>query len=152
MKVCPNCKKNKSDSDFYCDKRSKNGLQTYCKICQREKRKPRPAKFREQDKKYAQCYYTKHKEQYKNYRNKSRYGLTTEERETLIDSVDRCCEVCGAEERFESRGLFIHHNHDTGEVEGVLCNTCNGAAGLLGDDFERAYALFNFLGRKRKEN
>ena len=34
MKTCLNCKKRKEDSEFYKNNKSKDGLTSYCKICQ----------------------------------------------------------------------------------------------------------------------
>jgi len=43
----------------------------------------------------------------------------------------------------------IDHNHSTGEVRGVLCNSCNSALGLLEEDDSKILAL---LAYNRKHN
>ena len=35
----------------------------------------------------------------------------------------------------------VDHNHETGEVRGLLCNNCNRAFGLLGDNVEIVRSL-----------
>jgi len=148
-KVCSKCKKKKSETKFYKNTQTPSGLCSWCKSCTKEYKKT--PKRREYQHKYFRKYYAEHKEQYKNYTNKNRYGFTTEERESLIASKDNKCECCGAKEIDEKRGLFIDHNHQTGKVRGVLCNTCNGAAGLLYDDSDLAYSLFKYLERTGNE-
>jgi hypothetical protein len=60
----------------------------------------------------------------------SRYGLSVEQARALLLRSGGACELCGR----RSRKLVIDHAHDTGLIRGVLCNGCNVAIGLLGDD------------------
>ena len=67
-----------------------------------------------------------------------RFGLT-------IDQVAeyeeiRACEVCGSDVK-----LCIDHNHETGEIRGILCGGCNTALGMAGDDPDRLRALATYL-------
>ena len=43
-----------------------------------------------------------------------------------IKAGNRKCEICGGID-----DLYIDHNHDTGEIRGVLCFTCNVGLGKL---------------------
>ena len=150
-KVCSKCKQSKPKSEFTKDKSRRDGLIVWCKQCRLEyQRLPREVDRR---RKYSKKYYAEHKEQCANYRNHFRYGLTTKERENLLDSVGRRCEACGIKEEYLTKGLFIHHNHQTNKVEGVLCSNFNFAIGLLGNDSTRIRALLSFLEQiNRKEN
>jgi len=55
MKICVCCKIEKSFTDFCADKRAKDSLYSYCKVCKaikvKEKRKKNPEKTKEQTKK-----------------------------------------------------------------------------------------------------
>lgn len=53
------------------------------------------------------------------------------------------CAIC----KKEPNGirLGVDHNHNTGNIRGLLCFKCNSAIGLLGEDMERLLAAINYL-------
>lgn len=51
-KKCPGCKQVKPSSDFYKAAKNKDGLQSYCKICKKEKFKINKEYIKEYNKKY----------------------------------------------------------------------------------------------------
>ncbi len=72
---------------------------------------------------------------------KRRYGLTPEQ---VADMETRGCAVCGTTEWMGRHSRpHIDHDHQTGQVRGLLCHNCNLALGHLHDDpelVERALA------------
>lgn len=57
-----------------------------------------------------------------------RYGITVEQMRELLN-ID-CCEIC--ERGFEEAGRkVIDHCHITGEIRGILCDSCNTTLGQL---------------------
>ena len=66
---------------------------------------------------------------------KRRYGLTRSQYETLLYLQGGRCAICrrGPEGSGKKR-LTVDHDHETGEVRGLLCNHCNAAIGNLRDD------------------
>lgn len=76
---------------------------------------------------------------------KAKYGLTEDEYDLLLAAQGGVCAICG---RFETvkRGsnvsrLSVDHDHATGQVRGLLCQSCNVICGMFRDDSARA-ALF----------
>ena len=57
------------------------------------------------------------------------YGLTESDYYKLEAESGGVCAICGREVK-----LFVDHNHDTGEIRGLLCMLCNTAIGKLRDD------------------
>lgn len=53
------------------------------------------------------------------------------------------CEICGAEPR--DRRLCVDHNHETGEIRGLLCFKCNIALGWFKEDTERLWSAGKYL-------
>jgi hypothetical protein len=43
------------------------------------------------------------------------------------------------------RQWVVDHNHDTGEVRGILCHSCNTALGRFGDDVWLLQAALDYL-------
>jgi hypothetical protein len=52
------------------------------------------------------------------------------------------CEACGAE---GDQPLRLDHDHDSDELRGALCNTCNVALGMVHDDPRRLRALADYI-------
>jgi hypothetical protein len=67
-----------------------------------------------------------------------KYGISEEEFDLLVESQDRRCAICRRPETIMRRGklsrLSVDHDHTTGLVRGLLCQTCNSTLGLLRDD------------------
>lgn len=59
---------------------------------------------------------------------KKRYGITVEQYDLLLKSQKGVCAICGGNNLDEKR-LSVDHDHNTGEVRGLLCNTCNRKLG-----------------------
>jgi len=66
----------------------------------------------------------------------SRYGITIDDYDLMMERQDGACAICGATEAAASRfhSFAVDHDHETGIVRGLLCIACNRAIGLLGDD------------------
>lgn len=79
------------------------------------------------------------------------YGITLEEYNAILLSQNNVCAICGKVNIFNSKftnkrmSLSVDHNHETGKIRGILCNNCNRAMGLFGDDTEILYKAINYL-------
>lgn len=58
-----------------------------------------------------------------------RYGVEREEYEAILARQGGVCGICGRDEK-----LVIDHDHETGEIRGLLCHRCNFALGAVEDD------------------
>lgn len=82
------------------------------------------------------------------------YGITIEDYERMKEEQGGRCLACGDEETPETnptgarRFLVVDHDHDTGEVRGLLCFQCNKGLGHFKDDPGRLIAAFLYLERK----
>lgn len=63
------------------------------------------------------------------------YGITPEE---YVERRKASCAICGRfdanEEGKRGQGMHVDHDHDTGELRGTLCPTCNRGLGSFKDD------------------
>jgi hypothetical protein len=64
----------------------------------------------------------------------------------------KLCESCGKEPNGRYRILFLDHCHASGAFRGWLCNKCNIAFGLIGDNLEGVKALLEYAIRTSVHN
>lgn len=79
------------------------------------------------------------------------YGITVERYDEILASQGGVCAICGQASR-QTHGttgttfsLSVDHCHDSGRVRGILCNDCNRAIGLLGDNIELLERAIRYL-------
>lgn len=65
------------------------------------------------------------------------YKLTPEQYDAISAWQQHVCYVCGQPEPVKNRRLSVDHNHDTGEIRGLLCSRCNPIIGKLERAFKR---------------
>lgn len=61
-----------------------------------------------------------------------RYGISVEQYRAAVEAQGGVCAVCFQPCRTQQR-LCVDHNHQTGEVRGLLCRRCNAGLGYLED-------------------
>jgi len=72
------------------------------------------------------------------------YGLSEESYRDMVDKTKGCCPICGkglTDGRY-GMSLAIDHDHTTGKVRGIICNTCNKG---LGHFFDNISSLTNAI-------
>ena len=105
MRKCTDCGEKKPESEFGTqDSKRKDPLKTQCKRCLREKRMIR------------------------------QYGIGFDEYNEMFKEQGGECAICKTHQNELDKPLYIDHDHDTGDVRGLLCMKCNTALGLLQDD------------------
>ena len=67
-----------------------------------------------------------------------RYGITDRDLAEMAEKQDHCCAICGQRETDKRGGLVKHlavdHDHKTGKIRELLCQSCNTALGKFKDD------------------
>jgi len=113
MKTCTKCQITKEFTEFGAHKAGKNGLRSECKQC----RKSRPYDRKVQLNRYL----------------KSAYNITLEDYDAMLAEQNGVCFLCGTDNPGKYGRFSVDHNHETGEVRGLLCNQCNVGLGALQD-------------------
>jgi len=166
MKTCTKCKINKPRDEFCGDKRNKNGLQSHCKICQREYRKTPEGRI-----KYMASmrrYYstpkgnTKYKANLRKYmitpkgkevkRNidlKHRYDITIEEYNKMLEDQGGVCAICGTDKTGGKGRFCVDHDHETDKIRGLLCRNCNLLLGNAKDSIKTILKASQYLSQSK---
>lgn len=116
MKICSKCNIEKNESEFYYIA-SKGIYRGDCKSCNSAKaskwNKENPSKRSVNGRKN---------------RLKALYGMTEEQFNQMKANQGNGCAIC--ERKLK---LVVDHDHDTGKIRGLLCNSCNRGIGYLQD-------------------
>lgn len=149
-KICSVCKEEKPLSDFYPAPRYKFGVTARCRPCTMEATNTWRAANAEKTRESAKRHYYKDHERSKELQRKrkmrSQYGLEPEEFDQMLVDQDGVCAVCGGVQS-NGRRLAIDHNHETGEVRGLLCDSCNHGLGNFRDDPHLMKTAIKYLRR-----
>lgn len=77
---------------------------------------------------------------------KSRYGITLEDYETMLQEQGGSCAICKSLEPGDKNLNFhVDHCHATNKVRGLLCNTCNLGLGYFHDSVEDLTNAIEYL-------
>ena len=121
MKTCSKCKIEKEDSEFFKRTGRKCGLTSSCKKCIA----------------VSKIGYVRNPVKQKNYDLNRSYGITVNEYDSLLEKQNYSCGICGESAAEKTKGrkkyLCVDHDHETGLIRGLLCDSCNRALGLFGD-------------------
>jgi hypothetical protein len=85
---------------------------------------------------------------------RAKYGLEPGDYEKLMAAQNNSCAICGVKESVGRGGqltrLCVDHNHETGQVRGLLCAACNKGLGIFKDDFRLVANAATYLIKKDK--
>jgi hypothetical protein len=148
MKRCKHCGEFKPLDAFYGEKGGRDGKRPECKSCTSARRKKWYQENREREIARVKVWQQANPERLKAWREKNRdrrneqmreihlrnkFGLTPEEYDRILEAQDGVCALC---ESPPTPGISLHvdHDHDPGEIRGLLCVRCNNALGLFRED------------------
>jgi len=124
LKQCARCKEIKNISEYHKSSRNVDGLKCYCKKCRKELSVEKGWTRKSNNKRTPMDNFV--------FKLKNLYGVTYEDFLKLLDEQNNKCLICNKHiER--GRGLHIDHNHETGEIRGLLCDKCNVGLGSFKD-------------------
>lgn len=89
--------------------------------------------------------------EYKKYQrecfDRSRYKLEPEHKQALIDAQKNSCAICGYMFGQKIGDMKVDHNHETGNVRGLLCDHCNRGLGFFRDNQDNLKKAISYLAR-----
>ena len=130
-KTCTKCGEEKPTDDFYHQRRS-------CKVCMRA---------------YLKAHAASRPHYHRNRNLLRRYGIGIDEYQTLLANQNFACSICTVEisdtlEYKRKLPVVVDHNHETGEVRGILCSMCNLVLGHARESTEILYRAIVYLSER----
>ena len=132
--LCTRCKEKKEWSEFYLrtEVSKKTGLKlkySHCRACHREQRR---------------IDYPRHRDRETDWNLRSKYGIGKEDYDLMLLEQGGTCKICNKEGHVRKKGsrkgkagtpipLSVDHNHETGQIRGLLCLNCNTGIGHFKD-------------------
>lgn len=155
LKACRRCGELKSIADdFHRRRKESEGRVAVCKACHSEKLQDYFADPVNRARRFAaQKQYHELSRPRTRARSLQKYGITPGEYDRMYDEQDGLCAICLSQRSRlgtgASRGdvLCVDHDHESGRVRGLLCQRCNRAIGLLGDDHDVLLSAIDYLQR-----
>lgn len=113
--------------------------------------------FDHKDRVSRNAYNRAHRQQYPDYYRASdlrrNFGIDLADYQRMFVEQKGVCAICSepeTEKRLgKTRWLAVDHDHETGDVRGLLCQSCNKAVGLLRDNPELARGAAAYLEKHR---
>jgi len=130
MKRCCTCKQLKIVTEFHKNSSVKDGLNAQCKNCNKIVKK----KYRKNNKAKIKDY------------NLKQYGISLDGYNKIFQKQQGKCAICGIHQSELYRSLDVDHNHNSGKVRGLLCNSCNMKLGIFEAQFDN---FINYLRRQK---
>lgn len=77
--------------------------------------------------------------------NLRRYGLTWSTYLDMLEKQGGVCAICDIPATECTKGLYVDHNHTTGEVRALLCLHCNSALGYVRESLDVTLSLAKYI-------
>jgi hypothetical protein len=149
MKRCKKCGEVKPLGAFYRAAGMKDGHRSECKSCHQAKQRrwyqanrahaiAEVKRWQQENKEHLHAYRRDYRQRRRNEERdaylRRTFGITQADYEDLLLRQGGGCAICGRTPGKIS--LHVDHDHETGEIRGLLCVGCNNALGQFRDDLE----------------
>lgn len=157
-KACITCGETKPVDAFHANRREKDGRRRDCRSCFNAYQRVRwasgatsRAAVYERDQRWRQANPETVKLINRRSRLKQKYGITPERYDAMFAAQNGRCAACGTADSGDPRfdTFSVDHDHETGEVRGLLCANCNRALGHVKDSVDTLMSLAAYLLKSR---
>lgn len=138
MKHCKTCDTTKPLSDFGLLRGKPRHI---CKECRKQESKDWYEQNKDRKKELSQKY--RHIKKDKDLQ--ATYGIDLATYHKMLAEQNHQCKICSAHQDTLKRAMCVDHDHKTGKVRGLLCDTCNRSLGLLKDNIDTLMKAVKYL-------
>jgi hypothetical protein len=128
MKYCPRCQQELPIDAFGSNRSSRDGRAAYCRPCHNA------VGLENKRRLYGST---------RDYHLRRRYGLTSADVDAMVEAQGGTCAVC------PGKPEHVDHDHETGQVRGILCFNCNQSLGNVRDDPNVLRGLARYLDKHK---
>lgn len=146
---CKTCSTVKSIARF--EKRIRLGNRKYseCMDCKNLKRNTEAPEKRALRLEQRKVLYQKNPQKFIDQSTKSKYGYSSLDRERLLTEQNNLCKICSTDIP-GGRGWCLDHDHNSKEIRGVLCHSCNLMLGHSKDNIDILKKAIEYLSKGTK--
>ena len=146
-KFCPACKETKPRVEFNKSSFTLHGLSVYCKPCSVTRhetwRKNNLKKAAADSKKWREA----NPRSSKDHSLRARYGVPLGWYEETLQAQEGKCACCRSNKPGGRGDFHVDHCHNTNDVRGLLCHSCNIGIGNFDHDINRLKLAIEYLTR-----
>jgi hypothetical protein len=117
MKTCTRCGASKPLEEFAKNSRYKSGRTAACKECLSANARSSYDPDYNRERHYLRL-----------------YGITIADYDRMLIKQQGMCAICPTDNPGKNGRFHVDHDHNTGEVRGLLCSNCNRGLGLFQDN------------------
>jgi hypothetical protein len=143
-KQCNSCGEVKAVDQFYKDLGIADGRATICKICRDLSMNLWRESHRDEYNKYMRDFRAGNREWAKNTDLKRTYGISLADYNHMLAEQGGKCKLCKKGPQGK-RPLVVDHNHDSGEIRGLLCYGCNRKISILEKSVEEQQEAIEYV-------
>ena len=149
MRICTKCGREfpATPEFFHRQKDGKHGITSRCKQCtnrygrkwyQSNKEKVKQSNYKWRAKNLGRSQAAGRKWKLK------RYRISLAEFDTMMKEQNGVCAICNKPAKV-GKSLCVDHDHKTGKIRGLLCQSCNLLIGNAKDDIEVVFKALHYL-------
>jgi hypothetical protein len=145
MKKCTKCLTETPLSGFNKSKKTKDGLNAWCRKCNNEYSREWAKKNKTRHTNNYQKWRANNLEYAKDLDRLRSYDLPIGRYNIILDIQKSCCAICKKDNNDSKKTFCVDHCHETGRVRGLLCHNCNTLLGHAKDNVAVLKNAINFL-------
>lgn len=162
FKICSKCGELKPISEYTWQRKDKQ-KRPNCKSCvakqTKDRREKDPIHYKEVAMRAVYKYQIKNPLKNKEGYVRRKFNLSLEEFDFILSQLlsirGATCWVCGRSGKMQGqyklndkgRRIVVDHDHETGEIRGLLCDLCNTSLGKLNDDPLLVMKLYDYINK-----
>lgn len=144
-KICSKCKKEKTLFKFSKDGSKQDGLNTWCRMCKRKSFNQYYNKNKRKVKIKCEEYRKNHIKERRQLQLMYSYKITLADYNEMFNNQNGCCAICEKHQLELNKKLCVDHNHKTGKVRGLLCDSCNRGMGQFYESIKNLKSVIKYL-------